>query len=331
MTCQLHTLGGGRLGVGPHTFGTAPIGNLGRELQEDEWYGAVSAAWDAGVRYFDTAPHYGLGLAECRLAEGLAGRPRDDFMISTKVGRRLVSATGPVYGLDTEGFAVPATHYRVRDYSRDGVLRSLEASLARLRLDRVDIVFVHDPDDYYAEALDGAFPALEELRSQGIICSYGAGMNQSAMLTEFVRHTDLDVVMLAGRYTLIEQDALDDLLPECERRRVAVIAAGVFNSGLLATDRPRHSATYNYSLASEEVRRRADRIADVCERHGATLPAAAAQFVLGHPAIATACLGARSASQVDRNAGLFEAPVPCGVWSELIDTGLLRPDAPVPN
>jgi D-threo-aldose 1-dehydrogenase len=323
---QNRPLGRGGLSVGAHAFGAAPIGNLGREVSDDEWRGALTAAWDVGVRYFDTAPHYGLGLAERRLAEGLAGRA--GFIVSTKVGRLLEPSSADA--TDDEGFAVRSTHFRVRDYSRDGVLRSLESSLERLGLDHVDILFVHDPDDHYREALDGAFPALDELRSQGVITSYGAGMNQAEMLADFVRETDLDVVMLAGRYTLLEQGALDDLLPECERRDVSVIAAGVFNSGLLARARPREDATYNYEPAPAELLARVHRIADVLERHETSLPVAAAQFALAHPAVATVCLGARSADQVQRNATLFDEPVPGAAWSELVSEGLLRPDAPVP-
>jgi D-threo-aldose 1-dehydrogenase len=324
---MMRPLGRGGLAVGPLSFGTAPIGNLGRRVEDDESRGALAAAWQAGVRYYDTAPHYGLGLAERRLAEGLAGR--EGFVVSTKVGRLLAPSSSEE--MDTEGFAVPATHVRVRDYSRDGVLASLQSSLERLGLDRVDLLLVHDPDDYHAEALDGAFPALEELRSQGVITSYGAGMNQAEMLADFVRETDLDVVMLAGRYTLLEQGALDDLLPECQARGVSVIAAGVFNSGLLARDRPRPGATYNYAPAPPELVARVQRIADVLERHGTSLPVAAAQFPLAHPVVATVCLGARSAAQVRRNAALFDAPVPSAAWEELVSRGLLRSDAPVPT
>jgi D-threo-aldose 1-dehydrogenase len=321
-------LGRGGLTVGALSFGGAPIGNLGRPVDADEWRGALAAAWDAGVRYFDTAPHYGLGLSEQRFAEGLAGRPRDELIVSTKVGRLLVPSSAPD-GMDTEGFAVPATHVRLRDYSRDGVLASLESSLRRLQLDRIDLLLVHDPDDSYQDALEGAFPALEELRSQGVITSYGAGMNQSEMLADFVRETDLDVIMLAGRYTLLEQGALDGLLPACLERGVSVIAAGVFNSGLLARDRPRSGVTYNYEPAPQDVIARVNRLADVLDRHGVSLPVAAAQFALAHPAVATVCLGARSAAQVERNAALLDEPVPDAAWDELVSEGLLRPDAPV--
>ena len=190
---------------------------------------------------------------------------------------------------------------------------------------------MHDPDEHYREALDGAFPALEELRSQGVIASYGAGMNQAEMLADFVRETDLDVVMLAGRYTLLEQGALDDLLPECERRDVSVIAAGVFNSGLLARERPRDDATYNYEPAPPELLARVHRIADVLERHGTSLPVPRRSSRSPIPPWRRVCLGARSAAQVERNAALFDAPVPDAAWSELVAEGLLRPDAAIPN
>jgi D-threo-aldose 1-dehydrogenase len=324
-------LGRGGLVTGPHALGAAPIGNLGRVVPDEEWRGAVPAAWDQGVRYFDVAPHYGLGLAERRLGTGLAGRPRGEFIVSTKAGRLLRPAAHPT-DRDDEGFAVPGDHIRVRDYSRDGILRSLEASLTRLGLDRVDIVFVHDPDDHYRQALNESFPALEELRAQKVIRSYGAGMNQSAMLAEFVRHTDLDVVMLAGRYTLLEQGALDDdLLDLCQERQVSVVAAGVFNSGLLAENRPQGGTTYDYQPAPPHLLARVNRIADVCESHGVPLPAAAAQFPLHHPAVATVCLGARSAAQVTRNAGLFTTGIPGSLWSDLVSAGLLRDATPVPG
>ena len=191
--------------------------------------------------------------------------------------------------------------------------------------------FVHDPDDFYAEALDHAFPALEELRAEGMITSYGAGMNQSAMLTRFVERTDLDVVMLAGRYTLLEQGALDDLLPACLERNVSIVAAGVFNSGVLATGVPRRTATYNYEPVPDEVFASASRLAAVCNRYGTPLPAVAVQFPLGHPAIRTVCLGAYSAAQVRRNAALFKIDVPEELWSELRADGLLRADVPTPQ
>ena len=327
---SVRPLGRGGLEVGPNSFGVAPIANLGREISAEDAWETLEAAWAAGVRYYDTAPHYGLGLGEQRLGEFLRTKPRDEFIVSTKVGRLLVE--NPLGAQpDDDGFAVVTPLMRRLDYSADGVRRSLDESLTRLGLDRIDVVFVHDPDDHFAEVMEGAFPALDELRSSGVITSYGAGMNQTAMLTRFVNEADVDVVMCAGRYTLLEQGALDDLLPAAESRGVSVVAAAVFNSGLLARDRPSADATYNYGPAPAEVLERVNAIADVCEAHGVSLPAAAIQFTLGHPAVATVCTGARSAEQVKRNAALFDVPIPDGLWSALIAAGLLRDGTPVPN
>ena len=318
-----------RVALSRLSLGCAPLGNLYRPTSDADARGAVEAAWDAGVRYFDTAPHYGLGLSERRLGAALRDRPRDAFAVSTKVGRRL-EPVADGQRPDDEGYAVAPTHRRVWDFTRDGVLRSLESSLERLGLDRVDVLFAHDPDDHYTEVLDGAYPALEELRAQGVVRSIGAGMNQAGMLADFVRHTDMDLLMLAGRYTLLEQGALDDLLPLCERRGVRIVAAGVFNSGLLARDVPPDDAHYDYAAAPGELVARARRIAAVCGRHGVTLPAAALAFPLAHPAVASVCVGARSAAQVERNAALFAARIPAGLWAELRAEGLLREDAPAP-
>jgi D-threo-aldose 1-dehydrogenase len=322
--------GRGGLRVGPYAFGVAPLANLGHVVDDATARAALEAAWDAGVRYFDAAPHYGLGLGERRLGEFLGSKPRDEFIISTKVGRLLVAnSDGPQP--DPEGFDVVSPLVRRRDYSGDGVRRSIDESLKRMGLGRMDVVFVHDPDDYYKQALDDAFPALDDLRRQGVITSYGAGMNQSKMLADFVLNTDLDIVMCAGRYTLLEQDALDDLLPAASARDVSVVAAAVFNSGLLARDRPSAGLTYNYAPASAELIARVNALADVCESHGVTLPAVAMQFTLGYPAVATVCTGARSAEQVGRNASLFEVAIPDALWSDLASTGLISADAPVPN
>ena len=220
-------------------------------------------------------------------------------------------------------FDVPSTRLRRLDYSRDGVLRSVEASLERLGLDRIDILFVHDPDEHEREALDGAFPALEELRSQGLIRSYGAGMNQSAMLDRFVRNTDLDVVMCAGRYTLIDQTAAVDLLPAAARRNVSVVAAAVFNSGILATDSPRPGARFDYGVASPQLVSRVERIADLARRYGFTIPELAVQFPLRHPTVATVVLGAASAQQMERNGKLVARTAPDDLWDELGAAGLI--------
>jgi D-threo-aldose 1-dehydrogenase len=309
-------------------FGAAPIGNLYREVSDAEAFGAVEAAWQNGVRYFDTAPHYGLGLSERRLGVALAGRPRDEYVISTKVGRLLEPFDGS--GLDDEGFAVPAHFRRVRDYSADGVRRSLESSLERLGTDRVEIVYIHDPDDYWDVAFGEAYPALEELRSQGVVGAIGVGMNQWEMPERFVRETDIDVVMLAGRYTLLEQPALPSFLPACVERGVSVVACGVFNSGLLSKPVVAADAKYNYEDAPSSLVERARAIAGVCERHGVTLPEAAIQFALGHPAVVSVVIGSRTAEQMDANARYFSASIPPSLWEELKSLGLLGSEVPTP-
>jgi D-threo-aldose 1-dehydrogenase len=303
-------------------FGGAPIGNLYREVPEQEAVDAVTAAWEGGVRYFDTAPHYGLGLSEHRMGAALAGKDRDSYVLSTKIGRLLRPNPSPE-GKDTEGFDVPDTVHRVRDYSRDGVLRSVEESLQRLGTDRIDIVYIHDPDDYWAEAVEGAAPALSALRDEGVIRAWGAGMNQSEMLHRFVTETDIDVVMLAGRYTLLEQGAARDLLPACLERGVGVVNVGVFNSGLLSKERPAANATYNYAPAPQELLDRANLLADICESHGTTLPAAALHYPYQHPAVTSVVLGMRTPAQVKQNLDLAAQSVPAGLWADLRERGLI--------
>jgi len=312
------------------SLGCSQLGNLHHAIDDDTAGATIDAAWDEGVRYFDTAPHYGLGLSERRLGAALASRPRADYVLSTKVGR-LLEPLAAVRGQDTDGFAVPATHRRVWDFSRDGIRRSMEESLQRLGLDHVDIVYLHDPDHHLEQVLAAGYPALEELRDEGVVAAIGAGMNQTPMLAELARNTDIDLLMLAGRYTLLEQGALDDLLPVCERRGIGVVVAGVFNSGLLARRDPPDDAKYNYAPVSPEVLDRARRIAAVCTRHGTTLPEAAIAFPLAHPAVISACVGARSPAHVRRNAQLLRAEIPTDVWDELRVEGWLRRDAPVPS
>ena len=247
------TVRGSRLRLSELSLGCAQLGNLYSAISDEEAYATINAAWDQGIRYFDTAPHYGLGLSERRLGAALAERPRSEYALSTKVGR-LLEPAGVVRGLDGEGFEVAATHRRVWDFSRDGVLRSIDESLRRLGLDRVDIVYLHDPDDHWSDAIESAYPALEELRAQHVVAAIGAGMNQTTMLAAFARHTDMDLLMLAGRYTLLEQSALDDLLPLCEQRGIRMVAAGVFNSGLLSRSGPIPGARYNYGEAPPGTR-----------------------------------------------------------------------------
>ncbi|MEU4215106.1 aldo/keto reductase [Actinoplanes sp. NPDC026623] len=306
-------------------FGAAQGGNLYRARSEESFAAAVDTAWDAGIRYFDTAPHYGLGLSERRLGAALRARPRDDYVVSTKVGRLLVSSPETSHLTDPEGFEVAADHRRVWDFSRDGVLRSLEASLERTGLDRIDVVYLHDPDDHWQQAATEAVPTLVGLRDQGVIRAIGAGMNQSAMLTRFVRETDIDLVMCAGRFTLLEQGALHDLLPAAEEEGVAVVIAGVYNSGLLARDRPPADATYNYQRAPAALVHRARLIAEVCESHGATLPEAALAYARTPPAVVSTVVGMGSADQVTETVRRAGAEITPALWPALVAAGLTGP------
>jgi D-threo-aldose 1-dehydrogenase len=308
-------------------FGASVIGNLYRVTPAHDATAAVETAWEAGIRYFDTAPHYGLGLSEHRLGAALKDRPRDQYVVSSKVGRLLVPNERP-RGVDTEGFVVRDDLRREWDFSRDGVLRSIESTLERTGLDRLDVVYLHDPDDHWRQAAEEAMPALADLRDQGVVGAIGAGMNQSAMPARFLRETAADVVMLAGRYTLLDQSALDDVLPAALELGKTVVAAGVFNSGLLAGDRPEQGMKYDYAEAPSTLVARARAIADVCEQHGTTLPAAAVAFPFTHPGVVNVTLGMRNAEQVARNMELHRRHVPEALWNDLRNRALIRPDTP---
>ena len=305
-------------------LGTATFGNLFSETSDEACADAVAESWAGGIRYFDTAPHYGLGLAERRLGDALRGRPRDEYVISTKVGRLLVPTPERSHELDdAEGFRVPAHHRREWDFSRDGILRSVDASLERLGLDDVDILYLHDPDNHWDEASTTGVDALIELREQGVTRAIGAGMNQSAMLAEFVRRYDVDVVMLAGRYTLLDQSALHDLLPLAHERGVAVVAAGVYNSGLLAQARVPDDAQFGYQAAPPQLVERARALAEICTRHGVTLPDVAVQFPLRHPAVVSSVLGARDGRQSTGGLERYATVIPDELWAELEASGYL--------
>jgi D-threo-aldose 1-dehydrogenase len=297
-------------------LGVAQFGNLYRETTDEEAAGAVEA-WQAGIRYFDTAPHYGLGLSERRLGALLAAYPREDYLVSTKVGRVLVPSPETADRMDDEGFAVPATSRRQWDFSRDGILRSIESSLERTGLDYFDILYLHDPDDHLAIATGEGIETLIELREQGVVKAVGAGMKQSEALATLIRRADVDLVMLAGRYTLLEQGALEDLLPLAEDREVGVVIAGVYNTGLLSSSRPAPDAKYEYEDAPVELIARAGLIADVCEDHGVTLPEAALAFPLLHPAVVSVVVGSRNAEQVESNVARYQTPIPAALWSAL--------------
>ncbi|MBA8817161.1 D-threo-aldose 1-dehydrogenase [Microbacterium halimionae] len=303
-------------------IGAAQFGNLYTETTDSESDDAVEAAWDAGVRCFDTAPHYGLGLSERRLGSALGGLPRDEFVVSTKVGRLLVPNPGGESEQDTD-FVVPASTRRVWDFTRDGIRRSLDASLERLRLDRVDVLYLHDPDDYEREALEQALPAMVELRDEGIVRAVGVGMNQSAMPARFIQEIDLDVVMLAGRYTLLEQTALGDLLPAAALRGVSIVAAGVYNSGLLSTDPIPDDAHYNYQKVPQRILQRARQIAAVCAQFDVTISEAAVAFPLQHPSVVNVTIGARTSEHVAAAVARNAAAVPAELWSALVEHQLL--------
>jgi D-threo-aldose 1-dehydrogenase len=273
----------------------------------------LEAAWEAGVRAFDTAPHYGAGMSERRLGAFLQQFPRGSFTLSTKVGRLLVPTDEDVEGVDA--FFGADHNLRVRDYSAEGVRRSLEESLQRLGLDRIDTALIHDPEDHMDQALTEACPPLVDLREQGVIRSVGAGMNFSAELTRFVRETDVDTVMLAGRYTLLDRSAEADLLPACLERHVSIIAVGVYNSGILAN--PKAGANFNYDAAPDETVQQALRLKELCESFDVPLRAVAIQFPLRHPAVATVAVGARTAEQARDNVALLNAEVPVELWSEV--------------
>jgi D-threo-aldose 1-dehydrogenase len=305
-----------QLGLSTVGLGTASIGNLYVEVTDEVASGAVRAAWQAGVRYFDTAPHYGLGVSERRLGAVLAELPRDEFVLSTKVGRLLLPNPSSTGSDLQNGFAVPDDLVRVLDYSRDGVLRSLESSLDRLGQDRVDIVYVHDPDDHLDQVIDDTLPALAELRASGVVGAIGAGMNHWEHLLRIVKESAVDVVMLAGRWTLLDRSGAP-LLAECLEQGVSVVAAGVFNSGLLARPWPRDGAPFNYTPASEEILARARALATVCEELGTTLPEAAAAFGLRHPAVTSVVVGAGSADHVTVAAQHVNAQLPDRTWQAL--------------
>ena len=281
-------------------------------MADDEAHRVVEAAWQAGIRFFDTAPLYGHGLAEQRLGAVLRAKPREEFVLATKVGRLLRADAPPEPGQAYKGVPPVNPTY---DFSYDGVMRSVEESLARLGLDRVDVLHIHDPDEHFEDALAGAYRALDRLRAEGTIRAVGAGMNQAEMLGRFAREADFDCFLLAGRYTLLDRTGGAELLPLCVEKSIAIIAGGVFNSGILANPRP--GTTFNYQPAPPELVDRALRMQEICARHGVELKAAAIQFPLRHPAVASVLTGCRSVREVEENVRMFQAPIPSSLWDEL--------------
>lgn len=321
------------------SFGGASIGGLFRPVEEDDAVRVARHAWDLGIRYFDTAPLYGYGESERRIGRALADRSRDDFVLSTKVGRLVYPADAMPDGADIDRQAIAeredAFYHRtepvrvVFDYTYGGVLRSIEASLVRLGLERIDIALIHDPDDHWEAAINGAYRALDRLRGEGVVRAIGVGMNQAPMLARFARETDLDVILVANRYTLLDQEAIDELLPVCAERGIAVLIGGVMNSGILVDPSP--TGRFDYAPAPPDVVERARRLAAVCGRHGVALRAAAIQFPLAHPAVSSIVAGVRSIEHLDEYPRAMAMDLPADLWAELRAEGLLRPEAPVPS
>jgi D-threo-aldose 1-dehydrogenase len=332
-------LGRSGLSVTRLGFGAASIGGVFDEVGEADGLATIERAWELGVRYFDVAPLYGYGTGERRIGLSLVGRDRDDFVVSTKVGKlvRRVNEVDPGADVDRDAFgdrrdADPTQDSGFRvvfDYSRDGILRSIDESLGRLGLDRLDILYLHDPDDHWEAAIGQAYPTLHRLREEGVVGAIGAGMNQSAMLTRFAREGDFDVFLVAGRYTLLDQDALAELLPTCLERNVAVVVGGVMNSGILAA--PAQAGRFNYKPPPAEIVERARRLAAVCEHHDVPLKAAAIQFPLAHPAVASVVAGVGRVDHLEEYPVFMREAIPAALWAELRNEGLLAADAPVPS
>jgi D-threo-aldose 1-dehydrogenase len=320
-------------------FGTAPLGNLYRAIGEHTAQATLQTAWDVGCRYFDTAPLYGLGLAETRLNHFLKGRRRDRYVLSTKVGR-LLRVCPPESRTGIGKFFDTPSRREVYDYSYDGVMRSFEDSLERLGVDRIDVLYCHDVDIFthgskeasdrrIREFMDGGYRALAGLREQGVIAAIGAGVNEWQVCERMAREGDFDLFLLAGRYTLLEQEALESFLPFCVERGIGIALGGPYNSGILATG-PVPGAFYNYDPAPPEILDRVARIEKVCTAHGVKLIEAALRFPLGHPAVVSVIPGAQTPEEVWRNSEILRARIPASLWSDLKAEGLLRPDAPVP-
>ena len=332
-------LGRNKLSVTALGFGAAPIGGFRATIPEIQAIETVAAAQQGGVNFFDTSPFYGYGRSELRVGAALRHLPRDSLVLSSKIGRwmRPIRPGEKIEGLRPHGLSFAP----VFDYSYDGVRRSLEQSLLRLGMDRIDILFIHDVDFWtigdrdvleqrFKDTMNGAHRALAELRADGTIGAFGVGLNEADMSARFVRAGDFDCVLLAGRYTLLEQGALDDFLPLCEERGVSVVLGGPFNSGILAVG-GKPGAKYDYQDAPPAILERARKIETICRRHGVALPAAALQFPLAHPAICSVIPGALSPQEVRDNLGHMRAPIPAALWAELRHEDLLDLRAPIPT
>jgi D-threo-aldose 1-dehydrogenase len=335
---QFRKFGRTKLKVTDMGFGAAPIGNIFRPITEETADAMVQEAWASGMRYFDTAPMYGHGLSELRLGHSLRWKPREDYVLSSKVGRILTPA--PRASINFAPWVNAGAFTARFDYSRDGAWRSLEDSLQRMALERIDVVFIHDCDVFthgaaqqkvhFKEAMAGAYKALLEMREQGVVSAIGVGVNEWQVCQEFLQQGDFDCFLLAGRYTLLEQDSLDSFLPLCEQRDVAIVIGGGLNSGILATGAVA-GAKYNYAPAPEPILDRVRRIEAVCAAHKVPLAAAAMQFLLAHPCVASHVPGTRTLEQMRQNIAWVSQTIPPELWADLKAKGLLRPDAPTPR
>jgi D-threo-aldose 1-dehydrogenase len=331
MTIDTHSfrIGAETLNISKLGFGGVPLGNMNRVLTDAEAHETVEAAWDAGLRYYDTAPFYGHGLSENRIGAVLSQKPRDQFVISTKVGR-VLEPCAP--GEENAGIYLNPPLFKVRfDYSYGGVMRSYEDSLKRLGLDRVDILYVHDigdlthgdlAADYYRDLMTGGWRALDELRSSGAIKAIGLGVNENAICETVLADADPNLFLLAGRYTLLDQSAAERLLPECVKRGVGIVLGGPYNSGILATG-PIPNAQYDYAAAGPEILAKATKLQGLCAAHGVSLPEAALHFPLRHPAVVSVIPGSQTPEQVALNLATFEKVVPDSLWVELASEGAI--------
>lgn len=330
-------LGNGGLTFTEIGFGTAPLGNLYRAISDEAADAILQAAWDGGIRYFDTAPLYGLGLSETRLNRFLRDKPRDEYILSTKVGR-LLHACDPATrdGLD-KWFDVPARNEEY-NYTYDGVMRSVEFSLERLGQHRIDMLFAHDLDvfnhgswevleGYLNQLMDSGYKALVELRDQGVIKAFGAGINEARPAQWMAERGDFDIFLLAGRYTLLEQDPLESFLPLCEERGIGLVIGGAYNSGILATG-PKPGAYYNYDPAPQDILDRVAQIEAVCQGEGVRLIDAAFQFPLRHPSVVSVVPGGQGVAEMESNFQAAAADMPDALWAKLKEAGLMRANAP---
>ncbi len=318
-------------------FGTAPLGNLYRAISDEEADRILAVAWENGVRYYDTAPLYGYGLAETRLNRFLRNKPRDEYVLSTKVGRLLKASSPESRDGIGKWFDVPARK-EIYDYSYDGVLRSVEFSLERLGVDRIDILYAHDIDlanqgsqqvldGKYDELMSGGYRALSELRDQGVITAFGAGVNEWQPCQVLAERGDFDLFLLAGRYTLLEQEALESFLPLCETRNIGIIIGGPYNSGILATG-PKPGAYFDYEIAPQHILDKVSKIQDICQAHGVKMPDAAFQFPLSHPCVLSVIPGGQGVDEMAANIAAANVDIPSALWQELKANGLMRTDAP---